>query len=102
VLDVVLALLLGERDMATRIAVVDRIIARIGVTVDVDAGDGGVVGVGREKAPEVGVVVAGVEPGQADRVAEPVRRANTPPDRLPVRLIMALAAIGAARSRRGR
>jgi hypothetical protein len=54
-----------ERKVPVRIALVDRIIARIGIPVGADPGLGGIPGVGGEELSDLGVVEAGVEMEEA-------------------------------------
>jgi hypothetical protein len=51
--------------MPIGIAEIDGIIARIGVAVDVHAGEDGIPCVGRDEAAEGGIEIAGVEIGKA-------------------------------------
>lgn len=54
--------------MPIRVRVHNRIVERIGVSVDVDTGDVGVERIGLEEAPERRVVVAGMEVKEAGLV----------------------------------
>ena len=56
--------------VAGGIAHVDGVVAGIGVVVDIDAGHGGVVGVGGEEAAEVWIEIPRMQIVQADLGAE--------------------------------
>lgn len=82
--------------MPARITPIDRIVIGIGISVDVDAFEGGIEGVGREETPEVGIEGAGMEIEQAFDDTQFVRRANDSLDRLLSRLTIALGDIALA------